>query len=85
MYSVSIRDLPRGEAEWRGDATDAADDERGIMNERGKPFSAADARKVAMVALVSQKSLTKNFGRRKLVELAYLPQATEEDQGAHPF
>jgi hypothetical protein len=32
--------------------------QRGIMNERGKPFSAADARKVAMVTFVSQKSLT---------------------------
>jgi hypothetical protein len=32
--------------------------QRGIMNERGKPFSAADARKVAMVAFVSQKLLT---------------------------
>jgi hypothetical protein len=40
------------------------------MNERGKPFSAADARKntrIAMVAFVSQKLLT------------------EEDHGAPPF
>jgi hypothetical protein len=43
---ISLRDILSGACPSR------------IMNERGKPLSAADARKVAMVALVSQKLLT---------------------------
>ena len=50
---------PSVAAEWHITPNISAElAQRAIMNERGKPFSAADARKVAMVAFVSQTLLT---------------------------
>jgi hypothetical protein len=49
---------PSVAAEWHITPNISAElAQRAIMNGRGKPFSAADARKVAMVAFVSQKLL----------------------------